>query len=239
MILLKKIAYPGILLLILIISGSFYPPESSIVGAWHEKMEDDEAVLICKDGYMVVTEFNQVNTQFSYCTGGTYKEKNDQFIITVDFTTRKKEIEYIGTQRVMKYSISGDKISVIKDDGTTRVLTRMDDGSGELAGVWRLVSRMNNGKTDSIGKDSRETLKIISGKRFQWVTFDPEKNEFVGGGGGNYIYKEGKYSENIECYAKNSYKVGTSVVFDAFVNNNSWTIKGKGVEEVWRKVDSR
>ena len=232
---MRKIATTVILLSTVFIHGSFNTPQSSIVGAWHAKEEDDEYVMICKDGYIVVTEFNQVNTRFGYCGGGTYKEKNGQVVVTVDFTTRTKEIGYIGTQRALNYSISGDKISVILDDSTTRVLTRVDDGSGTLAGAWRLANRMNNGQPEPIQKDTRQTLKILSGKRFQWVTFDPEKNEFIGGGGGNYTYTDGRYTENIECYAKDSYRIGTSVTFDAMLSNNSWINKGKAIEEEWRK----
>ena len=73
---MRKIASAVILLSTLFINGSFYSPQSSIVGAWHAKEEDDEAIMICKDGYVVLTEFNQVNTAFAYCSGGTYIEKN-------------------------------------------------------------------------------------------------------------------------------------------------------------------
>ena len=237
---MNKIVIAVILLSALVINGSFYIPQPSIVGAWHEKVEDDEAIVICTDGYIVVTEFNQVNTAFSYCSGGTYKEKNGQLIVMIDFTTRKKETGLIGTEHALNYSIAGDKLTITLDDNTTRLLTRIDDGSGTLAGTWHLASRMNNGQPEPIQKDTKETLKILSGKRFQWITFDPEKNEFIGGGGGNYTYNAGKYTENIECYAKDSYKIGKSLSFDVSINKNVWTQKGlnangEALVEEWRR----
>ncbi|MFI5131460.1 MAG: hypothetical protein ACHQFX_15770 [Chitinophagales bacterium] len=236
---MNKIVIAVILLSILVINGSFYLPQPSIVGAWHEKEGDEEAVVICTDSYIVVTEFNQVNTAFSYCSGGSYKEKNGQLIVMVDFTTRKKETGLIGTQRALNYSIAGDKLTVTLNDSTTRLLTRIDDGSGTLAGTWHLASRMNNGQPEPIQKDE-ETLKIVSGKRFQWITFDPEKNEFIGGGCGNYTYNDGKYTENIECYAKDSYKIGKMLSFDVSINQNVLTqkgfnAKGEPLVEEWRK----
>ncbi len=122
MILIRKLRAIVILLSLVVISGSFYTPQSSIVGAWHWKAGDDETVLICTNSHIVITEFNQVNTQFVYCSGG-----------------------------------------------------------------------------------------------------------------GNYTYKDARYTENIECYAKDSYKVGTSVTVDATLNENAWINKGKGMEEEWRR----
>ena len=239
MILKRKIATTIILSFILLINGRFSRAQTSITGAWHSKEGDDEAVMICKDGYIVITEFNQVNTQFAYCSGGACTErKSGQLIVTIDFTTRRKEIGYIGTQKALNYSISGDKISVTLDDSTTRVMTRLDDGLRTLAGVWRLTSPMTNKQPEPKQADSRQTIKILSGKRFQWVTFDPEKNEFIGGGGGTYAYTEGKYTESIECYAKDSYKIGTSITFDATLDKDAWTIKGKGIEERWSRIES-
>ena len=63
--------------------------EASIVGAWQSKDGDDETVLICQAGYIVITEFNPVNTAFYYSSGGSYKVIKDQLIASLEFTTNK------------------------------------------------------------------------------------------------------------------------------------------------------
>jgi len=135
----------------------------------------------------------------------------------------------------MKFSITGNKLTVFGTDSSKNQLTRIDDGGGALAGIWQLKSRLNNGKTEEI-KGPLKTLKILSGTLFQCVTFNTETNEFLGCYGGRYTYKDGKYTERIQFYWKNSEKVGTSVSFDASVDNDTWTIKqGSSKKEEWTR----
>ncbi|WP_449435434.1 hypothetical protein [Pedobacter steynii] len=54
---------------------------------------------------------------------------------------------------------------------------RVDDGKAPLAGVWRITGRMQeDGKVADIHQTgSRQTYKMLTGKKFQWVAIDPEK----------------------------------------------------------------
>jgi hypothetical protein len=234
---MKKITSAILFLSLLFINGSFNKPQLSVTGAWHEQKDDEEAVIILTHDYIVVAEFNQINTSFTYGSGGSFSEKKaGQLIVEIDFSSRKKESGLIGTKGAMIYSISGDKMTVTMNDSTKRVVTRVDDGSGELAGTWRMSARMNSGKIEAVPNGPVKMIKVLSAKRFQWVSFNTETNEFIGSGGGTYTFKDGKYKENIEFFAKNSYKIGTSQTFDATIDNNVWTNKGSSSQEEWTRV---
>jgi hypothetical protein len=231
---MKKITTAIILLSLLFGNGSFNKPQLSVTGAWHEQKDDDEAVIICTHGYIIIAEFNQINTSFIYSSGGSYTEKKaGQLVVDVDFSNRKKDAEFVGTKGAMVYSISGDQMTVTMNDGVKRVVTRVDDGGGELAGAWRLSARMNSGRMEAVPDGPVKMIKVLSATRFQWVSFNTETNEFIASGGGTYTFKDGKYTEHIEFYAKDSYKIGTSQAFDATIDKNVWVNKA---QEEWTRV---
>lgn len=81
-------------------------------------------------------------------------------------------------------------------------------------------------------------MKILSGTRFQWIACNVETKEFFGTGGGNYTTLNGKYTENIEFFSRDSTRVGMSLTFDFSLENGEWRHKGlssKGdpIDEVW------
>lgn len=221
---MKKIVAAIILLSILFINGSFNNPQSSVIGAWHMKKGNTEAVLIYKDGYFVHTMFNKADKKFIFSSGGTYKEKKGQLIAKVEFDT-KEEVN-IGTEQAIDFVVAGDKMTISGNDGMKRELTRLDDGTGALAGNWRITGRMNDGQIQPMQKGPRKTLKLISGTRFQWMAINLETKEFSSTGGGTYTFKDGKYTENIEFFSRDSSRVGASLTFDGSVNKNVWAHKG-------------
>ena len=151
--------------------------QSSLEGAWHLKSGNTEAVLIYQDGYFVHTMFNKTDKKFIFSSGGAYKEKKGQLVCKIEFDT--KESANVGTEQAVDFSIAGDKMNVSGKDGMKRVLTRLDDGSGELAGTWRITGRMVDGKINEMPRRDRKTLKILSGTRFQWMAINPATKEFL------------------------------------------------------------
>jgi len=232
---MKRIAIISIALLLGVTTGSFTKFQPSITGAWINKEGDDERTLVCCGGYVFMVEYNPVNTAFNYAGGGRYTEKEGVIIFEYEFSKKKDEQENIGIPATMKFSITGNKLTVFGTDSSKNLLTRIDDGSGELAGIWQLKSRSNNGKMEET-KEPLKTLKILSGTLFQCVTFNTVTNEFLGCYGGRYTYKDGKYTERIQFYWKKSDKVGTAVSFDASVDGDKWTIKQSvTIKEEWIK----
>ena len=234
-LIMKRIAIIPIFLLLAIITGSFTGPQPSITGAWISKNGDDERMMICSGNYIMVAEFNEVNTAFYYAAGGSYKERDGMLVVDFEFSKYKEERENIGMKGGLKYIINGNKVTVLGNDSSKRVLTRVDDGAGALTGVWQLTGRLTNGKMEPV-KGDLKTLKIVSGTRFQCVGFNTGTKEFVSCYGGRYSYKDGKYVEHIEFYWKDPDKIGTAVSFDASVDNNTWTNKKSGSKiEEWAR----
>src|SRR5439155_12126996 len=130
--------------------------------------------------------------------GGTYGVENNQIETKTEFNTEEKEM--VGQSHSYKFLIDTGKLTVDITDinGSTITFTRIDDGDGALAGVWRMAARMQDGKMSTIPDGPRKTVKILSGTRFQWVAMNTDTKEFFGTGGGIFTFTNGKYTENIE-----------------------------------------
>jgi hypothetical protein len=119
-------------------------------------------------------------------------------------------------------------------------MKRVDDGKGQLAGNWRITSRKQGETMNEIPLRPRRTLKLLTGTRFQWMAINIESGEFSGTGGGTYTFVNGKYTENIEFFSRDSSRVGVSLTFDGKVENGHWhhsglSSKGDPIQEIWSK----
>jgi hypothetical protein len=124
-------------------------------------------------------------------------------------------------------------------EGGDRAFTRLDNGGpGLLSGAWLITGRMQNNELQKITPGARRTMKIMSGTRFQWIAYNVDTKEFFGTGGGTYLTENGKYTENIEFFSRDSSRVGMSLHFDFAIENGDWRHKGKSskgdpIDEVW------
>ena len=87
---------------------------------------------------------------------------------------------------------------------------------------------------------ARKTIKILSATHFQWIAINTETGEFFGTGGGNYSFKDGKYTENIEFFSRDPNRVGASLSFNAELKEGDWhhsglSSKGDKIYEVWSR----
>ena len=125
-------------------------------------------------------------------------------------------------------------------NGTQQPWARIDEGRDKLAGVWRITGRMVDGKVNQMQRGDRKTLKLISGTRFQWMAINPATKEFFGTGGGTYTFIDGKYTEHIEFFSRDSSRVGATLVFEGSVKDGVWnhsgkSSKGEPLNELWTK----
>jgi hypothetical protein len=117
--------------------------------------------------------------------------------------------------------------------------TLVDNGKAEMAGTWRSSGRMQDGKVILNPPRPRKTFKILTGTRFQWAAINAETKEFFGTGGGTYTFNDGKYTENIEFFSRDSSRVGASLTFDGKLDNGLWhhsgmSSKGTPIYEIWK-----
>ena len=122
-------------------------------------------------------------------------------------------------------------------------LKRLDEGvSGDLFGAWIISGNYSN---DVVSRRAnpflpRRTMKIISGKHFQWVSYNVVTRKFFDAGGGTQSSVNGKYIENIEYFTKTAQSVGKSVEFSYSVLEGDWRHKGQKstggpLDECWTK----
>lgn len=210
---------------ILFTASSFYSAktQTSLTGAWSARNGTVDHVLIFQDGYFSYTVYDKANKKFIRTWGGTYTESGGQMHANIEFDTESKA--NVGGHKHYAASVSSNSLKLDMGAGVNS-WTKIDDGSANLAGNWRITGRMRDGSMQPIQKAPRKTLKILSSTRFQWMAINTETKEFSGTGGGTYTFKDGKYTENIEFFSRDSTRVGASLSFDGSVNNNVWTHKG-------------
>lgn len=232
-----------LMFLILLLSVySFKQPVSNsadqLSGSWKIEDGNSEHILIFAGNYYAYTNFDKSGKQFLQSTGGVWQVQNNQLITKSEFDTQQKD--NVGKSRNIPYSVSTNSLT-LDLDGNQISFQRIDDGTGPLAGTWRITGRMQDGKLSASNTGPRKTLKFLSGTRFQWAAINPETKEFFGTGGGTYTFSNGKYTENIEFFPRDSSRVGMSLTFDGKVANGEWNHSGKSskgdpIHEIWSMV---
>lgn len=222
---------------------SFTKPQSAVqdalTGAWMETEDGDENVLLFADGYVTQTLYNKAKKQFRHTRGGPYTLTNGTVSVLLEFDTENKD--RIGQRLDGTIEVKGAEMK-IKLGNDTETWKRVDDGKAPLAGVWHITHRMQNDSLTRIHQSGpRKTIKILTGTRFQWAAINPETKEFSGTGGGTYTFVNGKYTENIEFFSRDSSRVGAALSFDDKVENGAWhhtglSSRGEKIYEVWGRV---
>lgn len=222
-------------LLFLMISSDAF--SQTIDGAWESKSADKNIVMVYKNGYFTRTEFTP--KEFISGWGGIAKTTDNKLTISVEFNSANSD--NVGKELVLNYQLNNDQLQ-IEEDGTTTAYKRIDDGKADLAGVWKINGREQEGKIVAIHQTgARKTLKILTGSRFQWFAINPETKQFSGTGGGTYSFSGGKYIENIQFFSRDNNRVGAQLSFDGKIENSDWhhsglSSKGDKIYEIWSKI---
>ena len=232
-----------VLLLLLITCISFKDPivynATSLNGAWQLQGGPNTEVVIFTNGYFMVTRYDLANKTLLRTLGGTYNVQNNQLNLLQEFNS--EDNSGVGSPFSLGINIESDKI-VVDIGSEQQTWKRLDNGIAPLAGVWRSGGRMQEGKVAFNPLGARKTFKILSATRFQWTAMNTETKEFLGTGGGTYSFVNGKYTENIEFFSRDSSRVGRSLVFDGKIQDNNWhhsglNSKGAPMSEIWGKVE--
>jgi hypothetical protein len=223
-------------ILVLVGSGIFAQSSKSLTGAWETTEGNSRIVMICTEKFFSAAVYE--NDKFVGTCGGAYKIENGNFVENHEFNTMKPE--WIGKEMKSKVELKGNKL-VFEENQTKKEWTRVDAGTpGKLPGAWLITGRMEGESVSKITPGARRTMKILSGKRFQWIAYNIETKEFFGTGGGTYTTENGKYKESIEFFSRDNSRVGKSLEFDFSLNGDDWRHKGfssKGdpIDEVWTR----
>lgn len=224
-----------------LVSSSRPADTASLNGAWQIK-GDPGMVTIIMDGYFIKTVYREDEPEFLNTMGGTCSYNNDSLSGTIELNSEDPNM--VGEAYAVRADLAGDELAITYQDGKLETWTRVDDGKGPLAGVWRITQRQNDeGEMNPMKEGPRKTLKILSGTRFQWAAINTETGEFFGTGGGTYTFENGKYTENIKFFSRDNSRVGASLSFEGEVKGDDWhhrglSSRGDPIYEVWSKQTS-
>lgn len=233
---------PLLFLFAVLISASFTQENknaTTLTGAWQLQNQTGNHVLVFMDNYFSFTSYRIDAKQFIQSHGGTISTENGRANAIIEYNSLNKK--QVGQKISYPFAVNEGKL-IINISGTKENWTKLDNGSGPLAGVWRITERMEDGQLKPIHQTGpRKTLKILTGTRFQWAAINPETKEFSGTGGGTYTFENGKYKENIDFFSRDSSRVGASLDFEDKLENGKWhhtglSSKGDKIYEVWGKI---
>ncbi len=212
----------------------------SIIGAWerNHKSEDEtklKSIVIFTDSYQSISTYESKSGKFIHSNGGTWKISGNIMTEKVEFDTNNPDL--VGSEVEFKIEITDSTLSILESN---MVFNKIDDGTpGDLKGAWLMSGRVRDGEKQLRNTNRpRKTMKLLSGKRFQWIAYNTETKKFMGTGGGTYTTKNGIYSENIEFFSRDDSKSGINLKFDYEIIDNEWNHKGfssKGdpLHEIW------
>ncbi|MBK8506761.1 MAG: membrane or secreted protein [Saprospiraceae bacterium] len=207
--------------------------QTGITGAWEYMEEGNKIVSIITPDYFAVTFYEP--DQFVSTFGGSWEKAGAESVsVTIEWDSR--DSTNVGNSSKIPLTVRGDKMII---DGYT--LSRIDDGNpGALNDAWLMTGRKQNGSGEMQTRQNgpRKTMKILSGTRFQWIAYNTETKQFSGTGGGTYSTVDGKYTENIEFFSRDSSRVGASLPFDYQIVDGAWhhsgsSSRGEPIYEVW------
>jgi hypothetical protein len=237
---MKKIIIPFFLIATLLAS---FAEAQSIKGAWRSQQPNNSiATLIIADDYLMIASYSILNKYFDRTEGGSFTRQGDQMTYMTEFNT--DDTAKIN-KSVVYTIIRKDKVLTLRGEDKELVWMLVDDAENvPMAGTWHITGRAKDGTGDMMEihqTGTRKTLKILSGTRFQWAAIDPAVKGFYGTGGGTYDIKNDKYTEHIQFFSRDNYRVGTDLTFDWALKDGRWdhagkSSKGDPIHEVWQKI---
>ena len=211
-----------------------------IIGAWGYGPPENRTVMINTGKVFAVANYDVPGKKFISSYGGTWRVAGNELIKKIEWNS--KDTAQVGKEIAEKIQLTGNKLIVQNKE----IWNRLDDGTpGALMGAWVITGNYNN---DTVSKRAstfypRRTMKVLSGKYFQWIAYNVNTKAFMNAGGGTYTTASRKYTENIEFFTKTSESVGKSLVFDYSFVNGDWRHKGQKsiggpLDECWSRRET-
>ncbi len=210
-------------------------------GAWRGTDGATERVLLIVDGYFTHTSFERANPRFHRTYGGPLEFTGAGAAGLVHFDSA--EPVRAGKTVTFNGEPTGKELRLRLGDGEEEIWQRIEEGPGELTGVWRISGRQRDGQIQPMPLAARRTLKVLTGSRFQWIAMNIETGEMSGTGGGRYEFANGVYTEVIEFFSRDASRVGAKLEFQGSVRDGDWhhqglSSRGDPIYEIWSKMTS-
>jgi hypothetical protein len=197
--------------------------QTSPVGAWKAVSGDVTSILLITPSWFTVTEFNEKSFIASY--GGVWRP-SDEGQTAVHITYNTANPAQAGQDATVPVGLNNGRLITATPGSGKQEWTRLDDGKGTLAGNWQMTAREQDGKMNTISPDAKQTYKILTGTRFQWVSVNTDTGEFFGTGGGSYTFENGTYTEKIDFFSPDSTRIGLVLTFKGKVEGGTGITAG-------------
>ena len=209
----------------------------NVQGAWKRNLDTAVQYLTIVDNYFSIATFSVSDKKFISTRGGTAVIKDGKMAGIIEFNTADKT--EVKTNYMYDFQSKEKKLKLAAE-GVQLNWELVDNASDALSGNWKIIGREQDSNIIPIKPGARKTIKILSGTRFQWIAINSETGDFFGTGGGNYSFSNGKYTENIDFFSRDSSRVGASLSFNAEIKNGDWhhsglSSKGDRIYEIWSR----
>ncbi len=188
--------------------------------------------------YFIYTIYSSNPAKFIKTIGGFYKIDDDVLRANLEFNSNFKT-DGINT---VQWPISQKPNALICTiDGNTFEFTKQAPLEQDLDGMWMFGTRGPDTGQERRGDCCpRKTLKFLVDGQFQWIAYNTEDMRFSGSGGGSYVAKNNKYTENIQYFSRDNSRVGASLVFNYTLKGKDWhhtgkNSKGEPMYEIWMR----
>ncbi len=198
--------------------------QQPLKGAWQQVNGDEQTTLIITDHIFSSATYNLREKKFISSYGGIYSGTQNKLSVAIEWNN--VDSTAVGSTKSWGIQINNDQLTI---EGSTGSWKRLDDGTpGALAGDWIITGSYTN---DQVSKRRspfypRRTMKVLSGKYFQWIAYNVVTKQFFDTGGGTYTTENGKYTETIHFFTKTAASVGKVLAFDYSFVNGDWRHKG-------------
>lgn len=244
----KIISQLGFLAFLFLIFAALIPvsaQQAAVDGAWRRQTTDEEnrkvtQVLLIADGFFTWTEYLTADGDFVMTKGGSMTREGNNLTLAYEFHTA--DADAVGSSEALQAKAGKKKLTLQEPGGDKMKWKKIDAGaSTPLTGAWLFSGRKRDGELQRRDTNQpRKTMKILTGKRFQWIAYNTESGEFFGTGGGEYTAQDGKYTENILFFSRDKDRVGASLEFNFDVQGEDWhhsgfSSSGNPMYEIWTK----
>lgn len=172
--------------------------------------------------------------------GGKYSQENGQLVLDLEF--HSSDSDQVGTTASWPYQYNRGQLELLADGAAASTWAPIDKGQKTaLTGAWLFAGREQDGQLQRREPNQpRKTMKLLTGKRFQWIAYDTDTKQFYGTGGGTYTAREGQYVETILFFSRDDSRVGKSLPFQFDADDGEWhhsgnSSSGDPMYEVWAR----
>ena len=158
-----------------------------LIGAWEAMYADPvegeiRVVTIVADGYVSATHYTVADNKFISTDGSSWSANGNSISKTIEYNTADPSM--VGKELTTTFFLEGNTLKI---EGDEKIWKRLDYGTpGALAGAYLITGRKRDGEITSRTPGARKTMKILSGRRFQWIAYNTDSGKFFGTGGGTY-----------------------------------------------------